>query len=388
MPPKFLLLCGLLHILSVSPKAQPITGVWRGKVTRSSGLGRQTFKLEVKLVKKGDSLTGTSYYYATANHYYRYSVKGFFGRTDNSVTWWDDRLIESRTPGLKIGSTNHLPLLANADFNCPGGDLMKLDGNAHPKEGGYAYDIHLDKYSHPDFADEWDPIIENYFTGGADPHLIDSVSQIAFVQPVSPPQPTAAVATPPAPPIVKETTVYFPPAKKEVPPSEPATTVPTPISKPVTTTIAQPNPPQTAPPASPATTQPPLPTQPVVAKTPPTIEEKFSGRKNVLTTEIPVSGDSIELHFYDNAEVDGDSISVFLNGVLLYTHIRLGSKAYSIKMATAQLLASNDLVMVAENLGSIPPNTAYMEAWSGGRRYTARLESTEQNSAMIRLKKE
>ena len=118
-----------------------------------------------------------------------------------------------------------------------------------------------------------------------------------------------------------------------------------------------------------------------------TIEEKFTSRKKILTTEIPVSGDSIELRFYDNAEIDGDSISLFLNNKLLFKHIRLTEKAYTIKISVKELGAENELIMVAENLGSIPPNTSYMVALVGDKRYEAKLASTENSSALIRLKK-
>jgi hypothetical protein len=43
--------------------------------------------------------------------------------------------------------------------------------------------------------------------------------------------------------------------------------------------------------------------------------------------------------------------------------------------------------MVAENLGAIPPNTSYMVAVVGEKKYDAQLASTESSSAMIRLKK-
>ena len=43
--------------------------------------------------------------------------------------------------------------------------------------------------------------------------------------------------------------------------------------------------------------------------------------------------------------------------------------------------------MVAENLGSIPPNTSYMVAIVGDKRYEARLESTEGSSAMVKFVK-
>jgi len=42
---------------------------------------------------------------------------------------------------------------------------------------------------------------------------------------------------------------------------------------------------------------------------------------------------------------------------------------------------------VAENLGSIPPNTSYMVATVSGKMYEARLESTEGSSAVVRLVK-
>jgi hypothetical protein len=120
---------------------------------------------------------------------------------------------------------------------------------------------------------------------------------------------------------------------------------------------------------------------------PPTIEEKFSSRQKNFIKEIPVSGDSVELRFYDNAEIDGDSISLFLNDKLLYQHIRLAAGAWTIKLALSDLADSNELVMVAENMGSIPPNTSYMVAIVNGQKQDAYLASTEGSSAMIRLVK-
>jgi hypothetical protein len=119
-----------------------------------------------------------------------------------------------------------------------------------------------------------------------------------------------------------------------------------------------------------------------------TIEEKFTSRQKIVAKEIPVEGDSIELRFYDNAEIDGDSISLFLNDKMLFTHIRLTDKAYTIKLSVTDLNDNNDLTMVAENLGSIPPNTSYMVAIMGDKRYEAQLASTENSSAVIRLRKQ
>jgi len=115
--------------------------------------------------------------------------------------------------------------------------------------------------------------------------------------------------------------------------------------------------------------------------------EKYVAREKVFAAQIPVNGDSVELHFYDNGQVDGDSISLFLNDKLIFEHIRLTDKAYSIKLSVRELNSSNELIMVAENLGSIPPNTSYMVATVADKIYEARLESTEGSSAVVRLVK-
>jgi hypothetical protein len=73
---------------------------------------------------------------------------------------------------------------------------------------------------------------------------------------------------------------------------------------------------------------------------------------------------------------------------MIFTHIRLTEKAYTIKLAAKDLEQNNELTMVAENLGAIPPNTSYMVAITGSKRYEAQLASTENSSAAIRLKKE
>ncbi|MGZ8554638.1 MAG: hypothetical protein ACXWV8_14600 [Chitinophagaceae bacterium] len=45
----------------------------------------------------------------------------------------------------------------------------------------------------------------------------------------------------------------------------------------------------------------------------------------------------------------------------------------------------HELVMVAENLGSIPPNTSVMIITAGSKRYQAFLSCTEQKNAKVVL---
>lgn len=340
------LLVVFLLLSTWSLRAQMITGVWKGKINRQ--------KVEVKIIQKGDSLTGTSYYYESANNYRRYSIRGYFNNQTNEAIWWDDQLLEEKTGRLNLSSPGRNAMLSSADFNCPGDGRMMLDGKTGKKEDNRQNgDLHLDKAAGPSFEDEWDFVIDNYLTGGNDPFIIDSIAGLAAVP-------------------AERQTIETAPVK----PAPPVETVKTKPKKPVT----EPAPVQkTEEPKSVVKI-----TEPVK---PPTIEEKFSTRKKILTTEIPVTGDSVELRFYDNAEIDGDSISLFLNDKLIFQHIRLTGTAYTIKLAVSELNETNELIMVAENLGSIPPNTSYMVAIADDKRYEARLESTEGSSAMVRFVK-
>ncbi len=326
-----------------------ITGTWKGKINRQ--------KVEVKIIQNGDSLTGTSYYYESANNYRRYSIKGYFDHQTNSAVWWDDQLLEEKSGRLSISTPGKVPMLSRADFNCPGDGKMMLDGKAGKKDddGNITGEVDLDKTPNSVFEDEWDFVIDNYTSGTNDPEIIDSINQISKNPTNTEPPVNTVTKTSPDPAPVEE--------KKVQPVQEPVQSMEKPKQ------------------------QPPPVTKTIIPVKAPSIEEKFTSREKVFIKEIPVSGDSIELRFYDNAEVDGDSISLFLNDALLFKHIRLTGKAYSIKLAVSDLKESNELTMVAENLGAIPPNTSYMVAIVNNQRFDAYLASTEGSSAMIRLTK-
>ncbi|HEY2348155.1 MAG TPA: hypothetical protein VGH64_04020 [Puia sp.] len=356
-------------------QAQPITGVWKGKMGNS--------KVELKLIRKGDSLIGTSYYYDSKSNYRRYSVKGYFDDRNNDVIWYDDVLIEDHH------SNRSGPMLAVADFNCPGEGVMKLDGKSSGKEDNKKdkKELHLLKgNTAPAFPDEWDFLIENYAYGVSHPEVVDSIEQMAFGSPQTIPKdetssvPVAIVRTPESP--GKSV------GREPIPPSDG-------ISPDQTTNFAEE--PTAQPVAKPKQSHTIVekaepPNQQVNAPVflPPamqTNEERFTTRTKILQNVIPIKGDSIELRFYDNAEIDGDSIAVFLNGRLLKEHILLAEEAYTMKIAVTDLQSDNELVMVAENLGSIPPNTSLMVAIVEDKRYEAHLQSTEGSSALVRLVK-
>src|SRR5262245_24363445 len=113
----------LLASLYFSPVfSQMITGVWKGKIDKK--------KTEIKIVQKGDSLLGTSYYYESESNYRRYSIKGYFDPNTNEAVWWDDQLLEEKNGKFSLSTPGKIPYLSSADFNCPGSGKMMLDGDA------------------------------------------------------------------------------------------------------------------------------------------------------------------------------------------------------------------------------------------------------------------
>ncbi|HNF44230.1 MAG TPA: LamG domain-containing protein, partial [Ferruginibacter sp.] len=117
----------------------------------------------------------------------------------------------------------------------------------------------------------------------------------------------------------------------------------------------------------------------------PAKEPVLEKRSNDLVRTIPVDHDSISVTLYDNAEVDGDSITLIYNGKILTTHQRLTDKPLTFYIKIARD-SPNELVMYAENLGSIPPNTALMIINDGNKRYELNIKSTESSNGMVRFK--
>ncbi|HUQ96108.1 MAG TPA: hypothetical protein VM010_00480, partial [Chitinophagaceae bacterium] len=173
-----LLLLALLFVGGVSATAQQVTGLWHGRID-----GR---KVELKLIQKGDSLTGTSYYFESPQRYTQYSVRGYFDATDNSVVWWDEVLLAQRGTTL-LHRTD--ALLSVADFNCPGSGRMLLQGKAKEKEAPEVTkgNVDLTKTDVLLFPDAWDYVLDNFTMGTNDPDVIDSIALVAFTPDVKRP---------------------------------------------------------------------------------------------------------------------------------------------------------------------------------------------------------
>ncbi|HTL09465.1 MAG TPA: hypothetical protein VL307_14440 [Chitinophagaceae bacterium] len=110
-------------------------------------------------------------------------------------------------------------------------------------------------------------------------------------------------------------------------------------------------------------------------------------RSKELVKTISIPSNEIKLDFYDNAEIDNDTITVLLNGKLLLFHKMLTARPQTISL-NAFPNTDYEVVMYADNLGSIPPNTALLVITAGVKKYEVRLASSTEKSATVRLRYE
>ena len=199
---------------------------------------------------------------------------------------------------------------------------------------------------------------------------------------------TAAVAVvvPVTPPVVKP---IPPPAPKPAPvkPSPPVVKNTPPAPKP---TVSKPVPP----PSKPATTAAVAP-PPVVVRAPrplPVVAEGSASdlsKRSIETIQtVYFKTDSLSLTLYDNGEVDGDTVSVVVNGKVIMGKKGLSTKAITETLyLTPEMGDSLQMIMYAENLGAIAPNTGLLIIQDGRDRYEIRFSGDLNKNAAIIFKR-
>lgn len=106
-------------------------------------------------------------------------------------------------------------------------------------------------------------------------------------------------------------------------------------------------------------------------------------RANELVRQITVDNDSVTVSLYDNGDIDGDSVTLIYNGNIITTHQLLTAQAKTFVLKVKPGNAKNELVMYAENLGSIPPNTALMIITDGNKRYEVNVRSSKDSNGVV-----
>ncbi|MEO5648255.1 MAG: insulinase family protein, partial [Chitinophagaceae bacterium] len=109
---------------------------------------------------------------------------------------------------------------------------------------------------------------------------------------------------------------------------------------------------------------------------------KIGNRAPELIKTIELTSPDFKVDLYDNGDVDGDVVTVYFNGQVVASKQKLTEKAITLNLK-ASPNKGNELLMYAENLGTIPPNTALMKISAGGQTYEVRVSSDEKKNGVV-----
>ena len=374
-----------LVVLSVQVKAQDLSGQWKGGFVSDGDYYRNRTEYVLELEIKGEEVDGYSYTYFEIRGKRCYVIchlTGSFDKKAKSVWVKEIEKVKANTPPdfLDCFQIHELSFVDDDGTE-------KLVGRWKPASKGNncgTGSTELERKTLVRVA----PQKQNDVVKAPPSKTTDAVK----TTPKTTPPKTTAKTTPKAapkaataPPVVSSTK---PKTQSSTTTKSSSTT--TTSTKPKTTTTTG-----TKPPATTKTEQKPKSvgidtTKTAVIATVPAIKKpivsEFENRSKKVLKTIVVEDDELKVDLYDNGEIDGDSVSVFFNGKLKVTHQRLSDKPITLKIKLDPEVEDNDLVMFAENLGSIPPNTALMIVTVGDQRFEVRITSTEQTSGTVRFK--
>ena len=106
-------------------------------------------------------------------------------------------------------------------------------------------------------------------------------------------------------------------------------------------------------------------------------------RENALVRKIETEAGEIKMEIYDNGQIDGDSVTIYHNNTLVRSHMRLSQKPITVTIEVDPSQPHHEIIMVADNLGTIPPNTSVMIITTPSKRYEVFISSSEQKNAKV-----
>ncbi len=362
---KFTLL-NILLLLVVAGVAQNMTGIWRGYFAQSSfGIYEDRYKFEIQIDQaENNALKGVTYSYKTTVFYGKATLQGIYTSKTKNVVLNETSLVE-----LKMDGESQACLMTCYLEYARLGKLETLTGTYTSRYvkgkgdcgGGKVY---LERTTTTDFYKE--------------DFLIKKENEKKKVPDVAKRQNTRPGYYPPA----TKPEVYKKPLPTETAKAKPKIK---PGAEEALTKVDK------APPVkSPVITNPPVvknevekPKEEIIKPRVLPKPDVVKRRNNELVKTIYTSAREIKIELYDNGEIDGDSITVYHNNQLIVSRKKLTDKPITFSFKASEENPSHEFIMVAENLGSIPPNTALMIITAGGKRYELFVTSTEQKNAVV-----
>jgi hypothetical protein len=321
-----------LLLLTTTLQAQKLTGIWRGYFSAVAGIfrddiGEEMYKYEVQIDQQNDnSIKGVTYSYKSTVFYGKSSMQGIYTVSSKNLLLKELKLIE-----LKIGSNSEPCLMTCYLDYVKIGKLEVLQGtfistNAKNKKDCGSGKVYLERVLKSDFE------LEEFLAH---------------------PKPQA--------PILQQ--------KPVIKPSNTDSDIVT-RNKDTDTEKSTSNVKIAAPETK----------KSVVTNVAPKV---LVQRENFLIKRIITSEPNIKVELFDNGTIDNDTISLYHNNEQVIKKGKLNYQPLTYSFNCGNEPVSHELILVAENLGEIPPNTAIMVVTIGKKRQEIFLTSDEKKNAKI-----
>ncbi|TDH29286.1 hypothetical protein EXU57_04275 [Segetibacter sp. 3557_3] len=407
-------LVNFIVFLAITASGQTLTGIWRGHFAQSSfGFSDERYKFEIQIDQAvNNALRGVTYSYKTTVFYGKANFQGIYTPKTNNVVLNELALVE-----LKIEGQSSPCLMTCYLEYAKMGTLETLTGtytSRHVNGRGDCGEgrVYLERKTTTDFEKE-DFLLKK------ENDLLKKQQDLARKTPLKKPVPpakrpsTATARVQPRTPVTKPgAKAPVASAKPRVGTAKPPVASAKPRTLPGRPPVTSPKPPLASakpklkPGAEDAVTRSetrPSGTPPVIIS-PPSVKEEIAKpkdepvkprlipkpeilkkRSNELVKTIYTAERDLKIELYDNGDIDGDTISVYYNNQLIVSRKRLTDKPISFNIKANENEPLHEFVMVAENLGQIPPNTALMIITAGNKRYELFITSTEQKNAVVNI---
>lgn len=348
-----------LLLLPQLSSGQQLTGIWKGYFVTKD---QSQYKIELQVKESLGQLTGVTYSYLNTEYYGKATLTGSSDKKQNKVAIQEIKTVEVRS--------------SEGSLNC----LMKYT-LAYSKSG-------KEEYLEGNFTSKYETDSEGKKKGedcGGGIVFLRRVASSDFQNEDFLKKEGAAAKK-----------VFYneaPPAKKQVLATTPSAsqkqitkTAPSTSQKQAIKPLIDNKPKAVASTAANESTDKndrPSAATPAVIKHPPAPVK--NNRQNELLKEIVITEKKISLLVYDNGEIDGDTVSVYLNGEVVLSKKRLSSTPLLLSLALDENQDVQEITFVAESLGRIPPNSALMIVDTGKQQHRLQVLSTDKKNAVFRF---
>lgn len=121
--------------------------------------------------------------------------------------------------------------------------------------------------------------------------------------------------------------------------------------------------------------------EPVILPVP--VSKVLQVRSNPIVKHIYTDSAELQIELFDNGIVDGDTVSVYHNNELVVANGALSAKPIRLIIRVDAGHPHHEIVMVADNLGAIPPNTSLMIVKAKEKRYEVFISSDDKKNARV-----